>query len=974
MNMLLSQHGLLPSFSKERNSEWAEIMKSPPLALRAKGLTEALSPFELGRAFYHLAQLRHYKGREIEEDKTRETEESADEKKAKPGRDQTIQTLKKSGLTLGQMLAEDAPADGEMPTARTRGIHALRSHVEDEFDRLVTAQAPHHPILCDIAFMARFRDTIFAQRPVFWRKNTLGQCRFIPGGPLCPKGSWLSQQRRMLEKLNNLALVGGNMRPLDDEERAVILDKLQTQASMSWAGVRAALKPLYKKRGEPGEEKTLRFNLELGGEAKLLGNTVEAKLVGVFGDAWNDHPHKQAIRDAIHERLWKADYGEIGEQRVVILSEDERRERRTAEAKRFVDDFGISQQEASALADLKLPAGWEPYSIDTLKAFLPRLEEGVRFGALTMGPEWADWRKANFPDQQQPTGEILDRLPSPADRDEQKRQATIRNPTVIRVQNELRKVVNNLIGAYGKPDLIRIELARQIGLSKYERKKMKEGIDKQEKRRKEAEDDLQKKGISPPSRADVEKWMLWKESQERCPYTGDQIGFGALFGTREFEVEHIWPRSRSLDNSFRNKTLCRRDVNLAKGNRTPFEFYQGSPDAWSAITGRLQNLVARKGSPGIPLAKVKRFLATSMPDDFASRQLNDTGYAARQAMAFLKRLWRDVGPETPVRVQAVTGRVTAQLRRLWGLNNILSEDGEKTRADHRHHAIDALVVACTDPGITNRLSWYWQQKDDQTAECPHLPPPWPGIRDEAERTVAAIIVSHRVRKKVSGPLHLETTYGDTGKDIVRNRVKYRQFVTRKPIVSLTFKQLEAIRDGHIRKTAKDWVATNGGDPKKAFGSFPKNSPDGPEIRKARIIVEQQPGLMTPVSTGYASTDNNHHLAIYRSEDGKIDWKIISMIEAARRLARQEPIVSKSLPNGSRLVMSIALGDTIRIDQGDKAGYWVAKALSANGQIFFRHVEDAIGATKWGPKANTLLKEGAKKVSVDPIGRVRPAND
>ena len=129
----------------------------------------------------------------------------------------------------------------------------------DEFDRLWRAQAARHPALRDPAFRARVEDTIFAQRPVFWRKNTLGECRFMPGEPLCPKGSWLSQQRRMLEKLNNLAMVGGNARPLDEEERAAILEKLQVQASMSWAGVRAALKPIFKARGEAGREKSLRL-------------------------------------------------------------------------------------------------------------------------------------------------------------------------------------------------------------------------------------------------------------------------------------------------------------------------------------------------------------------------------------------------------------------------------------------------------------------------------------------------------------------------------------------------------------------------------------------------------------------------------------------------------------------------------------------------------------------------------------------
>ena len=216
-------------------------------------------------------------------------------------------------------------------------------------------------------------------------------------------------------------------------------------------------------------------------------------------------------------------------------------------------------------------------------------------------------------------------------------------------------------------------------------------------RRLKAIKDLESNGIAEPSLKDIEKWLLWKEGSDRCPYTGDQIGFDALFREGRYEVEHIWPRSRSLDDSFRNKTLCRKDINAAKGNKTPFEYFQNNPEKWADIQRRMRDMIAPKGGVGMSPGKVKRFLAETMPDDFASRQLNDTGYAARQAISMLRRLWPDVGIDAPVTVQGVTGRVTAQLRKLWGLNNILSDDGKKTRADHRHHAVDALTVACTHP-------------------------------------------------------------------------------------------------------------------------------------------------------------------------------------------------------------------------------------------------------------------------------------
>jgi CRISPR-associated endonuclease Csn1 len=132
--------------------------------------------------------------------------------------------------------------------------------------------------------------------------------------------------------------------------------------------------------------------------------------------------------------------------------------------------------------------------------------------------------------------------------------------------------------------------------------------------------------------------------------------------------------------------------------------------------------------------------------------------------------------------------------------------------------------------------------------------------------------------------------------------------------------------------------------------------------------------MAAVSTGYAVLGNNHHLAIYKLPSGKADFEVVSLFEAISRLRRQYPVVERDRNDGTEFVMSISLGDTIRIPEGEKKGLWVARIISANGQIFSHRIEDATGDTKWGPNPNTLLKERAEKVSVDPIGRIRPAND
>lgn len=971
-NEMLYSAALLPALT---TPEWSKVMALDPYVLRERGLTQRLTANELGRALYHLAKRRHFKERDLAETEAvgEDRTQNAEEKLETAERESFVTSLRKSGLTLGQFLAQRGQHE------RRRGVHATRAVVMEEFNQLWEAQAAYHPALQDRALHGAIEEAIFNQRPVFWRKSTLGSCRLVPGAPLCPKGSWLSQQRRMLEKVNNLAIVGGNNRTLQPDEREAIFRALQTQKNMSWAGVRKALEPIFKMRGESA--KGIRFNLEYGDErGGLKGNMVEAELAKVFGSLWFDHPSKEKLRQFLPKALWEADYEELGTQRVVIRPEPERAQRKKVLASVLVQDFGVSQEKAAALVKLSFPQGWEPFSTNALEAFLPELENGERFGALLHGPDYEAWRDRHFPDRERPTGEMLDKLPSPKNREEARRIARVRNPTVVRVQNELRKVINNLISVYGKPDLIRLELARDVGKSKREREEMALAMRKQERRRNDARKDLESKGIDAPSREDIEKWLLWKESSETCPYTGKKIGFDDLFRAGNFEIEHIWPRSLSLDNSFKNKTLCEKSVNIAKGNRIPFEFFRGREEDWMQVKERVWKMVGRDGmSPG----KAKRFVAETIPDDFQNRQLNDTSYAAREARAYLQRLWPDVGPTSPVHVQPVSGRVTAQLRRLWGLNNLLSDDGEKTRADHRHHAIDALVVACASPSYTEKLSNWFKAKED--GKHPLLPEPWSTIRKDAEEEIAKIVVSHRVRKKVSGPLHKETTYGDTGQDVRVDRINYRVIVSRVPITELSLNDIEAddvtvsryvVRDPAIRRALREHVAAFDGDLKKALSNAPSLGPEGPKIHKVRVISKRQIEGMRYAHNGLVDPEAKHHVAIFRRLDGSHLSEIVSVFDAAKRISARMPLFSRRSEVGATFVMSLAKGDIVTLSD-ERANHWVVREIKSNGQITLVPHYDARPtkqAVAFKPTVAGLMKLGPRKVSVDPIGRIRPAKD
>jgi CRISPR-associated endonuclease Csn1 len=376
--------------------------------------------------------------------------------------------------------------------------------------------------------------------------------------------------------------------------------------------------------------------------------------------------------------------------------------------------------------------------------------------------------------------------------------------------------------------------------------------------------------------------------------------------------------------------------------------------------------------------KVRRFAAAEIPEGFAARQLTDTGYAARQAVGFLKMLFPDLGQAGEVRVATLSGRVTSRLRHNWGLNHILHDSGEKTRADHRHHAIDALVVALAHPGYTQRLSRWFQARDAATPQPePALDPPFANVRAQTQRKVAGIVVSHRVRRKVSGPLHKDTTYGDAGPAEGSGEIAYRLFVTRKPVEALTKSLLsndEAWPDPHVREQVRAWVDAHGGDPKRAFvNGYPTVSEGGAPIRKVRIRVKQQQKLMAPLKNGYADLGNNHHMAVFRNADGQLETEIVSLFEAAERLRRHQPVIRKAR-NDAPLVMSLAQGDTLSFPEGKLEGLWIVQGVWSAGPVVLWRAEDATGSSVFRPTATSILKSGGRKVAVDPIGRTHPAND
>ncbi len=246
----------------------------------------------------------------------------------------------------------------------------------------------------------------------------------------------------------------------------------------------------------------------------------------------------------------------------------------------------------------------------------------------------------------------------------------LRNPIVQQGVNEVKRLVNLLIDKYGKFDQIKVELGRDLKNNKRKRQELTNLISLNTTKNENAKQLLTEYGLSH-SRENIQKVLLYKELQEKgtvavCPYTNKTINISDVLGSKnKIQIEHIIPKSISLDDSFANKTLCDSKFNGLKGERTPYEFYQinkdeklwGGAKSWEDIERRVFRI--------LPYAKAKRFTSKTKFDknDFIERQLNDTRYISKKTKEILSQVCNNVS--------VMPGSLTAELRRLWGLNNIL---------------------------------------------------------------------------------------------------------------------------------------------------------------------------------------------------------------------------------------------------------------------------------------------------------------
>ncbi|MFQ3623610.1 MAG: type II CRISPR RNA-guided endonuclease Cas9, partial [Acetobacteraceae bacterium] len=900
-------------------------------------------------------------------------------------------------------------------TPRRRGVGQTRPMVREEFEALWAEQAKHHPTLLTADLKQRIETVALAQRPTFFRARTFGTDDLEPGEPRALKAEWITQRFEMLQLVNALRLERGNQRSLDEDERATAIAYLESERRPTWAGLREAI----------GIGRVDRFTHERGEKSTIRGNATEAALRTALGPAWEALPEatRETIRAEIGRAWHRIEYRPAKGGAILEIRDHQGiAEERAALKQRACTEWGLPEEAAEALSRIDLPDGAARHSLKAMRRLLPYLENGVPY-MTAVEREYGARREggAKLERLPVPNPSVLSTIEDPWVRERMEALlAGIRNPTVLRTLGELRKVVNTLLRAHGRPDAIRLEFARDLKQSVEERRATDKRQREREKAREEARKEVAKLGKpseGPEGEENVQRWLLWKEQGGRCPYSGVQIGCADALDAAATQIDHIFPVSRSFDDSQANKVLCLARENAAKGRRTPHEWLSGDADRWAHLTGTVWEQMKNAGWPE---AKRRRCLKATLEDPeadaagFTNRQLVDTAFIARAARPYLGLLFGG-GQAGIDAVQPVPGRATALLRRAWGigLGRLLGgagEDGPKLRDDLRHHAVDALAVALTTPRTVAELSRWWQARETGRRP-PGFPLPWPGFREQAKAAVESILVSHRVQAKLSGPLHEETRLGDTG---MREDGGSTIYVKRKAVADLTASEILGgrdawIADGGVRRAILDHLAANGvvlerrergAAPDAAAARRLKSllsqeirlklseqtrrrwaesgiaAAHGPVIRRVRLHLRRKEGVMPVHKSRNIHAElgpgTNDHIAIYR--DGEtVRFLVVTKREALLRVRRGEAAVRPEHPEGGRLVMALRPGDVLRRQVDGREEFALIRLAYGAGPIFFKPPFVAGTPRPQVSKTPpTWLREGWHKVAVDPIGRWRPA--
>ena len=583
--------------------------------------------------------------------------------------------------------------------------------------------------------------------------------KIVFGGPrVAPKSSPLFQICKIWEEVNNLTL---RNRKNDElyitlEQRKAIVDFLDTHEKLTLSDLYSIL-GISKQDGWWGGK-------AIG--KGLQGNTTKIALKKAFGDFENAERLLQFNLEETDSSLFDEVTGEVLQ--VIdskfekeplydlwhtIYSISDKEELANALKKKY--DINDEETINRLYAIDFVKQGFGNKSAKAMRRILPYLQQGLKYSDAR---EYAGFRHSDsLTKTENEARQLLDKLP-PIQKN------ALRQPIVEKILNQMINVVNALMVEYGQFDSIRVELARELKQSKDDRNTtflQNEAMEKLNDAIKKRLDDecgikatkriLEKYKFIFPTKGCIDKKtgkFVAKSfdglsTVNQCVYCGKLFSLSAALNGDGYEIEHIIPRDLLCDNSQSNKVLSCRSCNSKKSNKTAFDFMRSQGE--QAFEDYLDRVETWYKDGIISPSKRERLLLSHEDymerkkkgkiteedkkywEEFVSRQASETQYISRESMGILRQCCRNV--------YATSGSITAILRHLWGYDDILhqlnferykqagltetvtweSNHGKNKhtkeqiadwskRIDHRHHAIDALVVACTQQGFVQRIN------------------------------------------------------------------------------------------------------------------------------------------------------------------------------------------------------------------------------------------------------------------------------
>ncbi len=405
-------------------------------------------------------------------------------------------------------------------------------------------------------------------------------------------------------------------------------------------------------------------------------------------------------------------------------------------------------------------------------------------------------------------------------------ERNLRNPIVEQLANETMQVVKALWKQFklNPEELeIRVELARDLKNSAQERDKIFKAQGRNKKTNDKIKERLNELGV-PITDLNILKYKLYEQQKYLSPYTQVPIEISNLFDENFYNIDHIIPKSRYFDDSISNKVICESNINEEKDNRTAWEYisqqnskYKRDKDGYEILSPTNYLKYINGNFFG---QKKKNLLAEKIPSDPVNRQLKDTQYIS---VAIKDELAKIVGSD---HVRTTTGGVTDYLRSHWGLRKLfmeltesrfkqmelwnLNENGEpkeswitkyydkennkhvyeikgwSKRYDHRHHSIDALVVALCNEKFIKRLNDLNKYFQDELAKHKGSIPQ--GDEDTLEE--AFFKLSKESREKIMKEIESSRRFDSPLEHLVSEAKKYLEtmIVSQKPKDKLAVKE------------------------------------------------------------------------------------------------------------------------------------------------------------------------------------------